>query len=67
MAGVVKELASLKSIGSLELSFTKVTDAGAKKLAAFKHLYWLDLTQTKVTDAGIKELREALPKTTVVK
>jgi hypothetical protein len=52
----LKALADLKSLGSLTLYRTAVTDAGLKDLAALKTLTSLDLGATKITDAGLKEL-----------
>ncbi len=40
----------------VELSRTKVTDAGLKHLAGLKQLRTLYLDHTKVTDAGLKHL-----------
>ena len=56
------ELVALKNLTSLELGYTKVTDAGLKELAALKSLTSLHLFVTQVTDAGVNELRKALPK-----
>ena len=42
----------------LDLSQTKVTDAGLKELGKLKRLTALHLNNTKVTDAGLKELKE---------
>jgi len=52
----LKELAFLKQLQSLNLSFTKVTGAELKNLAGLKQLQSLDLCGTQVTDAGLKEL-----------
>ena len=41
---------------TVNLSNTKVTDAGLKELAALKQLTTLNLGVTQVTDAGLKEL-----------
>jgi hypothetical protein len=45
----------------LDLSGTRVTDAGLKELAGLKGLQTLHLGGTRVTDAGLRELQEALP------
>jgi hypothetical protein len=45
-----------KPVVEVDLSGTKVTDAGLKHLAALKGLWRLDLSGTKVTDAGMKPL-----------
>ena len=50
------ELAGLKSLQTLSLSGTGVTDAGLKELAGFESLQTLDLSLTGVTGAGLKEL-----------
>ena len=52
----LKELAELKSLHTLYLGGTQVTDAGLKELAGLKSLHTLDHRGTKVTDAGLKEL-----------
>jgi internalin A len=54
--GVLKRLARFRSLESLDLTGTKVTDWGLKYLARLKRLQNLDLTGTKVTDAGLKRL-----------
>ena len=45
-----------KPVVAVNLTFTKVTDAGLKELADSRALQELDLHGTKVTDAGLKEL-----------
>lgn len=52
----LKELAALKGLQRLDLTFTKLTDAGLKGLARHKELTSLSLVGCKVTDAGLKEL-----------
>jgi internalin A len=47
-----------KPVVEVNLSQTKVTDAGLKELREFKSLRTLDLAYTQVTDAGLKELKE---------
>jgi Leucine-rich repeat (LRR) protein len=54
----LKELKDLNSLQALDLSSTKVTDAGLKALKKLKSLQTLGLRNTKVTDAGLKELKE---------
>ena len=46
----------------VDLSGTKITDAGLKVLKELKELRELDLNGTQVTDAGVKELKKALPR-----
>ena len=48
----MKELARLKNLHSLNLSDTKVTDAGLKELAGLESLQALNLHETDVTGAG---------------
>ena len=45
-----------KPVVEVNLSWTKVTDAGLKDLAPLTQLQTLDLSETKVTDAGLKDL-----------
>jgi hypothetical protein len=51
----------LKSLTTLDLGQTKVTDSGVRELHVLKALTALDLGHTKVTAGGLKDLREALP------
>ena len=48
----------MKSLRTLNLEHTKVTDAGLKELAGMKSLRSLDLSCTAVTASGLKELKE---------
>src|SRR5262249_8869610 len=48
--------AALKSLRTLSLNFSRVTDAGLKELAPLQSLQGLDLGLTRVTDPGLKEL-----------
>src|SRR5258705_372483 len=57
-AAFVKELAKLKNLTAINLSDTKVTDAGFKELAPLKNLTRLGVNPATVTDAGLKTLRE---------
>ncbi|MDW7996018.1 MAG: hypothetical protein RMI91_15330 [Gemmatales bacterium] len=45
-----------EEVTELDLSGTRVTDAGLKELAALKKLTELNLQRTPITDAGLKEL-----------
>lgn len=47
---------SAMEVVGLDLTRTKVTDAGLKELASLKNLTSLSLTSTEVTDEGIKDL-----------
>jgi hypothetical protein len=57
----------LKQLKWLDLSDTKVTDAGLGELAALKQLQWLELSETITTDTGLKELQKALPRCRISK
>jgi len=48
--------ADLEKIWSLDLSRTKITDAGLKEAAKLQKLERLGLTDTKITDEGLKEV-----------
>src|SRR5438477_11668371 len=47
-----------KPVIGVNLTGTKVTDAGLKELKDLKQLTSLILAKTKVTDAGLKELKQ---------
>ena len=64
-ADLKKKLAGLKSLESLLLSGTQITDAGLKELAGLKSLSTLWLNSTQITDAGLKELQQALPECSI--
>ena len=57
----LKELAGLKSLQTLNLIGTPVTDEGLKELAGLMSLQTLYLGGTQVTGVGVAELRKALP------
>src|SRR5829696_8166995 len=59
------ETAPGKPINRVDLSGTKVTDAGLKELAPLKNLTVLYLDYTQVTDAGLKELAPLTKLTTL--
>ena len=52
----LKELAGLKSLHTLSLGYTGVTDADLKELARLKNLHTLHLVGTFVTGPGLNEL-----------
>ena len=52
----LKALVPLKNLAVLDLSTSKVTDAGMKDVASHKNLISLKLGRTEVSDAGLKEL-----------
>jgi hypothetical protein len=52
----LKELAALKKLQMLDLTYTKISDAGLKELAGLQQLRSLMLGYTKISDAGLKEL-----------
>ena len=60
--GVLESLPAPISAFGLELSRTKITDAGLKELVKMKQFVFLELENTKVTKAGVAELQKALPK-----
>lgn len=49
-------VARLKEIRKLVLSYSNITDAGLEHLAGLKSLHTLRLSGTKITDAGLKHL-----------
>ena len=51
----------------LDISRTKVTDAGLEHLKGLIQLKRLNLWGTKVTDAGVSELKKALPNVEIIK
>jgi RNA polymerase sigma factor (sigma-70 family) len=54
----VANLRDLKSLTTLDLFDTRVTDAGMEHLAEWMpHLEWLELSDTQVTDAGLRFLK----------
>ncbi len=55
-AGVFAALPAPPAAFSLDLSLTRVTDAGMRELAGLNGLQDLRLALTQVTDAGLKEL-----------
>jgi hypothetical protein len=61
------EKAKRNPIVSVDLSDTRVTDAGLKHLAGLRQLRRLDLPVTRVTDEGIADLKQALPKLEIKK
>ncbi|MHC4401521.1 MAG: hypothetical protein ACYTG0_17755 [Planctomycetota bacterium] len=50
-------LGGLKSLKSLDLRDTQITDAGLEYLKTLTNLKWLDLCDTQVTDAGLEYLK----------
>jgi hypothetical protein len=55
---VLKDLADLKDLRSLNLLQTQVTAEGMKELKRFKQLRRINFCGTRVTDAGLRELKE---------
>jgi hypothetical protein len=51
----------LSNLEYLDVSSTKVTDAGLKHLSGLHRLRTLGVVECAVTKAGIDELKEALP------
>jgi internalin A len=54
--GVIGKLPDPGVPFGLDLSFTRMTDAGLKEVAKLSNLHVLDLSFTNITDAGLKEL-----------
>ena len=52
---------------TLDLSGTRVTDAGLVHLGRLSRLRMLQLTGTTVTAAGVKKLQKALPKCRIIR
>ena len=48
--------APLRNLKVLDLSKTKITDAGIKKLLPLQNLKWLLLAETSISDAGLEQL-----------
>ncbi len=63
----LKGIGAFKALQKLNLSYTKVTDAGLKHLAGLKALQRLGLYSTNVTDAGVSRLKRALPNCRIYK
>jgi len=55
------QLKGLASLQALDLSGTRITDAGLASLKGLRQLQTLVLNGTRVTDAGVADLRRALP------
>ena len=51
----------------LELSVSKITDAGLVHLKGLTKLNYLRIYGTKVTDAGVRKLQAPLPKCKIVR
>ena len=50
------DLAGLKSLESLNLGSTRITDAGLKHIAKLPRLQRIELRGTTISDSGLKEL-----------
>jgi hypothetical protein len=48
--------ADLEKVTGLNLSFTKITDAGLKEVSKLKQLTFLGLGKTNITDEGLKDV-----------
>ncbi|MCX5644776.1 MAG: M48 family metalloprotease [Phycisphaerae bacterium] len=63
-------LANVKGLTGLHMLWlqdTKVTDLGLEHLKGLTGLQRLDLTGTQTTDAGVQQLKQSLPKLTIVR
>ena len=58
---LAEKLKGLTKLKTLNLSVTKITDAGLVHLKGLTKLEELNLWNTEITAAGIKSLQEALP------
>jgi hypothetical protein len=56
-----RHVTGLTRLEELDLSYTKVTDAGFDNFRELTRLKELWLHDTQVTDAGVAELQKALP------
>ena len=54
-------LRELKSLETLSLLGSAITDSGIERLKCLTNLQVIDVCATKVTDAGVAELERALP------
>ena len=54
---MMKDVAKLKNLTSLDLQNAKITDAGMKQVAKLENLTSLNLGGTKITGSGLKELQ----------
>ena len=59
------QLQRLNKLTNLELTRTRVTDAGLVHLKSLTKLSVLHLAMTQVTDAGVEVLEQALPGLTI--
>jgi hypothetical protein len=57
----LKQLREFKSLASLRVAHTAITDVGLIELHELTNLKSLDLNRTQTTEAGIKKLQEVLP------
>jgi hypothetical protein len=51
----------MTALKTLDLNFTRVTDAGLAHLKGLTNLGEVGLEGTQVTDAGVRDLQQALP------
>jgi hypothetical protein len=52
----LERIATLSTLGALDLSSTSITDDGLRHLTAMKNLTCLDISDTTVTDEGLQHL-----------
>ncbi len=60
-ATILKHIAAMDRLEYLELSDTKLSDAGLSRLASLVRLRTIDLHGSGVTIEGMAQLREMLP------
>jgi hypothetical protein len=61
-----RQLAKIKTLEKLVLSFTYIGDDGLEAFAKLDRLVHLDVSKTRITPAGLAFVKAALPKCHVV-
>jgi len=57
----LRDIGKIKSLRTLDLCGTGVTDDGLRSLSGLTELRTLYVDSTKITDDGINELKKSLP------
>jgi Leucine-rich repeat (LRR) protein len=60
-------LRGLTSLQKLSLAGTRITDQGVPNLQGLRNLKELFINSTGVTDAGVQQLKQALPRTAIIR